>query len=281
MLRKSNISLSNRVLFYITKKETLQQHEKLQSSNRVQTNLSKQEISNSIFLKLRYTRVRVHSQPFQDANRDSGQQPNKYNVTTVTPSLGTERVLTTQTKSNQHNFSYLRRVFSRDVSVQWLQRIGFSFSPFAFIFGTTFLFAAFTSSLQKQDGKKWPGTLSQTKLPGLTENKITQTSSWVFLESVLLQYINRDNSFKSLPSKSEPAAVAVRSGLVNTTSLAKDILGPYSLALRAQWPVGPVRADHQNRPPARYVAADSSQSRQGVTPAFTLASAEPSIGTVE
>jgi AAA+ superfamily predicted ATPase len=111
----------------------------------------------------------------------------------------------------------LRKSGPREICIQWLERVGFTFSPFAFIFGTTFLFAALASTLQKQAGRQWLQTLSHEKLPGLTENKVSQTSSWVFLESVLSQYINRDNSL-----------------LVSTTCLSQA--APYSTKIRKAMP---------------------------------------------
>nr|WDY12854.1 cell division protein [Chloroidium sp. KL-2023a] len=105
----------------------------------------------------------------------------------------------------------------RYISIQWFEKVGFTFSPFAFIFGTTFLFAALANTLHKQAGKQWLKTLSHTKLPGFYENKVSQKSSWVFLESVLSQYINKDNSF-----------------LASTTYLSKD--APYSTKLEKAMP---------------------------------------------
>jgi len=409
MSRKSNISLSNRALFYPSQKDTFQQHEESRNSNVVKRDLFKQKTANSSFPNLpelgsgwprrglRYPRVSVRSHTFEH-----GEHPNQSKITSVTPpsspygasarpllaqpkgehrparvpvglklrgnhhggraALGFEplsgvngttfrpseikdvaliglafgqpkrraqqllkaKVSITQAKSNQYNLSYLGRVFSscstpsganfrvakasrpgvaqlaqknpeqhfgldpkgatekccsrpsepqvgpegleplwlrsnpratsslfgspsanprgprrgppiwllrnpRDISVQWLERLGFTFSPFAFIFGTTFFFAALASTLQKQDGKHWLETVSHTKLPGLTENKVSQMSSWVFLESVLSQYINRDNSLlvstRPLWGRPEPSS---------GNSLSQD--PPYSAKLRETMP---------------------------------------------
>ena len=134
---------------------------------------------------------------------------------------------------------------ARDISVQWLERLGFTFSPFAFIFGTTFLFAALASTLQKQDGKLWLQTLAHTKLPGLTESKVSQMSSWVFLESVLSQYINRDNSL-----------------LVSTRPLWGQ---PERSSGNSLWQEAP----------------DSAKLREGVPPTATFVRPKPAIGAVE
>ena len=337
MLRKSNISLSNRALFYPNRKNALPRHEELQDSNVAKRDLSKRETANSSFSNLpklcfaqhrenRYPKIRVYSQAFEDAGRTfaSLNEPsswfcsaepsvtgtpfrqlvlrsrtkewghfceakvtklsNKSTETTIRSPLFsqgrsrwtcfcyaeargglTAKVLGTQIKSNQQNKFDLRRPISRcsrpvgptelrsssrwnanapdstrvdqkglddswllrsllqsksgprEICIQWLERVGFTFSPFAFIFGTTFLFAALASTLQKQAGRQWLQTLSHEKLPGLTENKVSQTSSWVFLESVLSQYINRDNSL-----------------LVSTTCLSQD--APYSTKIRKAMP---------------------------------------------
>ena len=324
MLRKPNISLSNRTLFYPNHKNALPRHEELQNSNVAKRDLSKRETANSSFSnlpklcsaqhreKFRYPKIRVYSQAFEDAGRTfaSLNEPsplfcsaepsvtgtvfrqlvlrsrtkeggsklsNKSTETTIRSPLFsqvrsgctcfcypeargglTTKVLDTQIKSNQQNKFDLRRPISRcsrpvgptelrssnrwnanapdstrvdqkdledswllrnprEICIQWLERVGFTFSPFAFIFGTTFLFAALASTLQKQAGRQWLQTLSHEKLPGLTENKVSQISSWVFLESVLSQYITRDNSL-----------------LVSTTCLSQD--APYSTKIRKAMP---------------------------------------------
>ena len=331
MLRKSNISLSNRALFYPNHKNTLPRHEELQDSNVAKRDLSKRETANSSFSnlpklcfaqhreKFRYPKIRVYSQAFEDAGRTfaSLNEPSSWSCSAEPSVTGTPfrqlvlrsrtkewgsklsnkstetiirsplfsqvrsgwtcfgvaearggltaKVLDTQIKSNQQNKFDLRRPISkcsrpvgptelrsssrwnanaadstrvdqkglddswllrctplrgvrpREICIQWLERVGFTFSPFAFIFGTTFLFAALASTLQKQAGRQWLQTLSHEKLPGLTENKVSQISSWVFLESVLSQYINRDNSL-----------------LVSTTCLSQD--APYSTKIRKAMP---------------------------------------------
>ncbi len=238
MSRKSNISLSNRAVFYSSRKASLQQHEESLNLNTVKKDLSKQKIANSSFQNWRYPRVRVRSQTFGDAH-----QSNKSDVTTVTGPLLSERAKgwareglkdvpsRTQPNSNDHTKASLSRVFSKvlrsnpkDISAQWLERVGFTFSPFAFIFGTTFFFAALVSTLQKQDGRPWLGTLSHMKLPGLTENKVRQRSSWVFLEEILSQYIKKDSSFLvSTPPilQDEPYSAQRQKAVPRTLTLAR------------------------------------------------------------
>ena len=260
MSRKSNISLSNRAVFYSSRKGTLQQHEESQNLNTVKKDLSKQEIAHSSFAKWRYPRVRVRSQAFEDAP-----QPNKSDVTTVTGPLLSERAKgwprgglkeeasITQPNSHDHNKATLTRVFSKvlrsnpkDISAQWLERVGFTFSPFAFIFGTTFLFAALASTIQKQDGRRWLGTLSHTKLPGLTENKVRQRSSWVFLEEILSQYIKRDSSLLvSTPPflQDEPYSAQRQKAVPRTLTLARlkpttvtaEVGGDLEIILSPMW----------------------------------------------
>ena len=86
MLRKSNISLSNRAVFYSSKKDILQPPEQSQNLNVVKRDLYKQKIATSSLPKWRYTRVRVRSQSFEDAD-----QPNKSNVNSVIVPLLSER----------------------------------------------------------------------------------------------------------------------------------------------------------------------------------------------
>ena len=128
MSRKSNISLSNRTLFYPRRKEILQLHEESQNSNVIKRDLSKQETSNSTFpnlselcygnssfarvrprrgLNLSCPKIRVHSHAV-----GYGEQSNKFNIPSGTPPIFKAKVWTTQAKSNQYNLSYFRRVFS-------------------------------------------------------------------------------------------------------------------------------------------------------------------------
>ena len=117
MSRKSNISLSNRALFYPRQRETLQQHEEPQNSNVVKRDLSKQETANSSFPNLperssgwtrrglRYPRVRVRSHTFEGWD-----QPNKSNITSHTTPLLRAKASTTHANTNQYNLSYLTRI---------------------------------------------------------------------------------------------------------------------------------------------------------------------------
>jgi AAA+ superfamily predicted ATPase len=150
MSRKSEISLSNRALFYQSRKGTLQQDKELHESEKGLQRKSKASSLRSLDLSL------------------------------------------------SQNVSYLERLFAREVSVPWIKKLRTRFSPFALIFGTTFLFAGLATTLQKQDGDQWLRIFSYKNLPGITENQgrqiQTQKSSWVFLENILSQYINRDNS---------------------------------------------------------------------------------------
>jgi hypothetical protein len=192
MSRKSKISLSNRALFYQSRKEQQPLIKTSQNPSKSQTelefgsvglgDLDKQETPKKRNYKSSQARTKpkvvfVRKARIISFFKRNGQTLQSNDTTlpasaSLSKDLEVEQSLTDledglsvksghlssftallKTSKWKHLLSFsnaTRSNLATEVSVEWFERLGFIFFPFAFIFGTTFFFTALASTLQNK-----------------------------------------------------------------------------------------------------------------------------------